>query len=89
VNRFSRGDGQDLTPREAEVLGLVVEGLSNHEIADRLCISARTAQAHIAAATRKTGTRTRTQLAVHALRSGLVPLHPDPDDVPEGDGRPS
>lgn len=53
---------------------LVVDGLTNQEIAERLFISVRTVQAHIASATSKTGTVTRTQLAVLALRRGLVSL---------------
>jgi DNA-binding NarL/FixJ family response regulator len=71
-----------LSPRELEVLRLVVEGLTNQEIADRLGLARRTVQAHVANALEKTQTRSRTQLAVFALRSGLVPLHaPGGDDV--------
>jgi NarL family two-component system response regulator LiaR len=65
----------NLTPRELEVVELVVEGLSNREIAHRLVVSERTVQAHVAAAMRKTQTASRTQLAVIALRRGWVPLH--------------
>jgi len=63
-----------VTKRELDVIGLVVTGLSNQEIADRLGLSARTVQAHLASAMAKTGARTRTQLAVCALRRGWVPL---------------
>jgi DNA-binding CsgD family transcriptional regulator len=52
-----------VTPREADVLALVVEGLSNREIADRLYLSVRPVEKHVAALLRKTATRTRTQLA--------------------------
>ena len=70
----------DLSPRELGVIRLVVDGLSNQEIADRLCVSPRTVQGHIASAMRKTDTRTRTQMAVHALRAGLVALYPPTQD---------
>jgi len=69
--------GDALSDRELQTVRLVVDGQSNAEIATSLGVSARTVQAHIASAMRKTDTRTRTQLAVHALRTGLVPLHPD------------
>lgn len=73
----SRRAGQRaLSARELEVVRLIVDGLSNREIAERLVISARTVQSHLEAAMEKTGTRTRTQLAVAALRAGLVPLMP-------------
>jgi DNA-binding CsgD family transcriptional regulator len=64
-----------LSGREMEMLRLLIDGLGNQEIAERMGVSVRTAQAHVANAMRKTGTRTRTQLAVYALRAGLVPLH--------------
>ncbi len=65
---------RDLTPRELEVICLLVDGLSNQEIADHLRLSRRTVQAHIANAMSRTQSRSRTQLAVCALRRGLVPL---------------
>jgi two-component system, NarL family, response regulator LiaR len=64
----------DLTPRELEVICLLVDGLSNQEIADRLGLSRRTVQAHVASAMGRTLTRSRTQLAVFALRRRIVPL---------------
>lgn len=65
-----------LTPRELEVTRLVIDGLSNHQIAGELEVSPRTVHAHIANAMTRTHTRSRTQLAVFALRSGIVPLNP-------------
>jgi DNA-binding NarL/FixJ family response regulator len=62
----------EFSAREREVVGLVVEGLTNAEIAARLGVSVRTVQAHIAAAFRRSGARSRTELAVLALRCGLV-----------------
>lgn len=61
-----------LTEREQEVVGLVGEGLSNEEIADRLYISPATARTHVSRAMTKLGARDRAQLVVFAYRSGLV-----------------
>ena len=65
-----------LSRRELEVVELVVDGLTNVEIAVRLGITERTVQAHVAAARAKLGARSRTQLAVMVLRLGIVPLEP-------------
>jgi len=67
----------NLTDRELEVVLLIVQGLTNREIADRLGISRRTVHAHVTQALRKTGRRSRTQLAVLALRKGWAPLEAD------------
>jgi DNA-binding CsgD family transcriptional regulator len=56
-----------LTAREAEVLALVAEGLTNKEIAGRLRLSPRTVEKHLEALLRKTGTRSRTQLLALSL----------------------
>jgi predicted ATPase/DNA-binding CsgD family transcriptional regulator len=58
-----------LTRRELEIAGLVGEGLSNRQIAERLCISKRTVDAHIEHIYGKLGVCTRVQLASW-LRSG-------------------
>lgn len=65
-----------LTCREVQVVSLVVEGCTNPEIARELVISPRTVQSHVASAMRKLDARSRTQLAVAALRRGVVPLRP-------------
>jgi DNA-binding NarL/FixJ family response regulator len=65
-----------LSKREVEVVRLVVEGLSDAEIAGMLHVSLGTAKAHVANARRKLGARSRTQLAVLALRHRIVPLDP-------------
>ena len=52
-----------ITRREADVLELVMEGLPNREIGDRLYLSVRTVEKHVEALLRKTDTRPRTQLA--------------------------
>jgi DNA-binding CsgD family transcriptional regulator/tetratricopeptide (TPR) repeat protein len=56
----------DITAREVDVLSLVADGLSNKDIASRLQLSPRTVEKHIESLMRKTGTRSRTQLAVTA-----------------------
>jgi DNA-binding NarL/FixJ family response regulator len=66
----------ELSPRELEVVSLLLDGLSNAEIAARLVVSTRTVHAHVSNALRKTGTRSRLQLAVHILRMGVLPLNP-------------
>jgi DNA-binding NarL/FixJ family response regulator len=64
----------DLSPRELEVVHLLVDGLSNQEIAERLGLSRRTVHAHVANAMSRTGSKSRTQLVVYALRQGIVPV---------------
>jgi DNA-binding NarL/FixJ family response regulator len=61
-----------LTEREREIVGLVGEGLSNDEIAQRLVVSPATARTHVSRAMIKLGARDRAQLVVFAYQSGLV-----------------
>lgn len=71
-------DLHGLTPRELEVLGLLVEGGSNQEIARRLMVAPRTVAAHLEHVLAKLETPTRTLAAVHAERDGLyVPAPPN------------
>mgnify|MGYP000507866209 FL=1 len=62
----------NLTHREYEVLKLVVDGLSNHEIAEELTISEHTAKAHVCNIIQKLVVDDKTQAAVKALKEGLV-----------------
>jgi DNA-binding NarL/FixJ family response regulator len=61
-----------LTDRELEVVGLVGDGLTNDEIADRLVVSPATARTHVSRAMIKLGARDRAQLVVFAYQSGLT-----------------
>jgi NarL family two-component system response regulator LiaR len=64
--------GADLSPREQEVLALMVEGLSNEEIAGRLVISPATARHHVSACIQKLGASNRAQASAMAVKLGLV-----------------
>lgn len=60
-----------LSPREQDVLRLVVQGLANKQIARRLGITERTVKAHLTSAFQRIGVRDRTQAALWAQRHGL------------------
>ena len=64
---WPRGHGA-LTQRQTEVLALVAAGCTNAEIAERLYISRRTAEHHVAAILAKLGLRSRAEAVAHALR---------------------
>jgi NarL family two-component system response regulator LiaR len=60
-----------LTPREHEVLGLMVEGLSNPQIAERLVVSRSTAKAHVSNILSKLGVSNRAEAIALALQHNL------------------
>jgi predicted ATPase/DNA-binding CsgD family transcriptional regulator len=62
----------ELTPREVEVLGLVAEGLTNPQVAQRLFLSPRTVQRHLNSVYRKLGVSSRTAATRLALEHGLL-----------------
>jgi len=64
--------GHDLTPREREVLALMVDGLSNPEIADRLVVTRSTAKAHVSNILSKLGVSNRAEAVALALKHKLV-----------------
>jgi DNA-binding NarL/FixJ family response regulator len=68
-----------LTTRQVEVLGLLVEGLSDAEIAARLSLSAKTVGHHVSAVLAKLGIGSRREAAAAARRLGIAP--------PRGRGR--
>jgi ATP/maltotriose-dependent transcriptional regulator MalT len=66
-----RGERDDLTAREREVLRLIAAGLSNTAIADRLVIAPKTAEHHVGRVLAKLGVRSRAEAAALAVREGL------------------
>ena len=82
LNRFARPSDEVeakksselLSEREMEVLKLVTKGLSNKDIADKLCLSVRTVQGHLANIFNKLQVSSRTEAVVHALKQGWVTL---------------
>jgi DNA-binding CsgD family transcriptional regulator len=71
-----------LSPRELEVLGLLVRGQSNREIAQALFISEKTAGSHVEHIYAKLGVTTRGAAAMYAMRHGLVDATPIEEAVP-------
>jgi len=68
----SRPPNSKLTPREYEVLKLIVKGLSNKAIGEKLGISEGTVKCHVNTILARLGVEDRTQAAVTALQRGLV-----------------
>lgn len=68
----SEKSGRQLTEREHEVIKLIVMGKTNTEIAQELMISVHTAKAHVCSILQKMGVDDRVQVAVSAIRKGLV-----------------
>jgi DNA-binding NarL/FixJ family response regulator len=62
----------NVTPREREVLRLLVEGLTNRQIAERLVVSEHTVHRHVTNILRKLDLPSRTAAAAYAVRSGLL-----------------
>ena len=70
----SNVEGTPLTEREVEVLKLVAQGLSNHEICETLVIAERTVSKHVSSIIEKLHVSNRTQVALYALKEGLATL---------------
>jgi len=68
----TRANSAGLTRRQVQVLGLVDEGLSNTEIASRLCISTKTAEHHVSAIMARLDAPTRQEAAAAARNRGLL-----------------
>jgi DNA-binding NarL/FixJ family response regulator len=70
--KTTRENPAGLTARQIEVLALVAEGLTNAEIAERLIVSQRTAEHHVAAVMTKLGAKTRREAASRASELRIV-----------------
>lgn len=77
--RDTRIAGNELSQREIEVLCLVAKGMTNKEIADRLCISINTVLSHRKNITAKLGIRSVSGLSVYAMMNGYI------SDIPSKD----
>jgi two-component system, NarL family, response regulator LiaR len=64
--------GQDMTDREKEILALMVKGLSNNEIAEKLFVSPSTAKFHVSNILTKMGVTSRTEAVALAVKHKLV-----------------
>jgi len=64
---------ETLTPRERQIFHLVIEGLSNKEIADRLVVSTRTVETHRAKMMRKLDVNNHIELIRFAIKNGIIP----------------
>lgn len=69
------GEAAGLTPREAEMLALIVQGRSNEEIASSCYLSPNTVKSYIREAYRKIGVTTRPQAVAWGMRHGLAPAN--------------
>jgi DNA-binding NarL/FixJ family response regulator len=69
-----RSQRQQLTDRERDVLGALIKGRSNKEIAASLCISEDTVKSHLKTLFSKLRVRDRTEAAIAAIRHGIVHL---------------
>lgn len=64
--------GDDLTEREREVLALMVDGLNNRQIAERLVVGLSTAKSHVSNVLSKLGVSTRTEAVSFALKNSIL-----------------
>jgi len=64
--------GSDMTDREIEILALMVEGLSNSDIAERLVVSQSTVKFHVSNILSKLGVTSRTEAVAMALKNNLI-----------------
>lgn len=64
--------GEDLTPREKEVLALMIKGLNNSKIAERLVVSPSTIRFHVSNVLSKLNASSRTEAVAYALQHNLV-----------------
>jgi DNA-binding CsgD family transcriptional regulator len=68
----SRGYGDQLSPRELDVVRLIAEGQTNRQIAEELVLSPKTVANHVVSVLRKFGVSSRTALAARAIEDGIA-----------------
>jgi DNA-binding NarL/FixJ family response regulator len=66
-----------LSPREREILPLVAGGLDNREIGKKLYISEKTAKNYVTSIRKKLGLNNRTQIAIFAIKNGIIVISKD------------
>jgi len=88
VPSASRLDALGITPREAEILGLIAAGLANKDIAARLHLSPRTVEKHVESLLRKTGATSRTMLVAITGPWPQAPHGPHAPQAPPEPARP-
>lgn len=69
------GRAAGLSPREAEIIALITQGLSNREIADRAYLSINSVKTYIRSGYRKVGVQRRSQAVLWGIRHGFLPDH--------------
>lgn len=75
--RGPKGYGDELSPRELEVVELVARGMTNKQAAESLFVSPKTVAMHLRSAMRKLGVSSRTAAAMAAAEAGLLPGYAD------------
>lgn len=78
------GGADELTPREAEILRLIVLGHTNGEVAEQLFLSVRTVESHRASLQQKLGCHSRAELVSYALERGVLRPAPSPPSSAAG-----
>jgi DNA-binding NarL/FixJ family response regulator len=68
----SRATDHEVSARQVRVLDLAAQGMTYHQIAERLCISRSTVRFHIHSLRDRFGARTRTELIVKAIQAGVI-----------------
>ena len=72
AGREAPSETDELTEREREVIRLIAQGRSNRDIATEFFISEKTVKTHVSHVLAKLGLKDRTQLAIYAIKHGLV-----------------
>ncbi len=72
THAYEPAPGDELTPREKEVLNLMKDGLNNNEIAEKLFVSVSTVKFHVSSILSKLGVGNRTEAVAMAIKQNLV-----------------